>query len=302
MLKTTWTQRSAYRVAYVDVFSGPAFLWAAAVCCLLRALRKPHVIVLRGGGLPQSIACQSGLLGRLAKGSAAVVTQTGYLARCVARYDAKTRLIPNALDIPRYSFRLRESPRPELIWLRSFHQIYNPSLAVEALALLVDAYPEVHLTMIGPDKGDGSLDAARLAAETLGVADRVRFVDAIPKAEVPVWLEKADIFLSTTDFDNTPVTVEEAMACGLCVVSTKVGGVPYLVDDGVIGLLVPPRDGVAMATAVRRILTEPGLAARLSQQGRTKVEEFDWTRVLPQWQELFLSIGAAPQGDGHELR
>ena len=80
------------------------------------------------------------------------------------------------------------------------------------------------------------------------------------------------------------------MASGLCIVSTNVGGIPYLIEDEMEGLLVPPNDPAAMAAAVRRILTEPGLAARLSSNARKKSEQFDWSIILPKWEELLREI------------
>lgn len=290
MLGSVWTQRRAYQVACVDVYSGLAFIWAGMVGLLLLLLRKPYVLVLHGGGLPGFANRLGWPLEFLAKRSAGIVAQTGYLATCVPKHQAMVTLIPNALDIRCYSYRLRERPAAELVWLRSFHQIYNPGLAVEALALLVEEFPSVTLTMIGPDHGDGSLSASRALADALGIADRVHFVGSVTKAAVPSWLEKADIFLNTTDFDNTPVSVEEAMACGLCVVSTNVGGLPYLLDDGDTALLVPPRDANALARAIRLILTDSDVAARLSARGRQKAESLDWADVLPLWESLLCSV------------
>jgi len=83
------------------------------------------------------------------------------------------------------------------------------------------------------------------------------------------------------------VSILEAMACGVCIVSTKVGGIPHLIEDECDGLLVPDSDEVAMATAVRRLMGEEGVAGRLSRNGRLKVEQFDWPAILPQWERLF---------------
>lgn len=298
MLLTVWSRRQEYQVACVDVYSGLAFVWAAAVCTLVFMLRKPYLLVLHGGGLPVFAQRWGWLLDALAKRSRAIVAQTGYLAAAVPRYQEKTWLIPNGLDLGLYRFRLRESPAPQLIWLRSFHQIYNPSMAVETFSLLVSAFPGASLTMIGPDKGDGSLAGAQALAAARGVGDRVRFVPGIPKARVPSWLDRADIFLNTTNYDNMPVSVAEAMACGLCVVSTDVGGLPYLLDDEKTALLVPARDADAMAGAVRRVILDSSLAVRLSTLGRQKAESLDWSRVLPLWQELLLRVGSDDVGRG----
>ncbi len=123
-------------------------------------------------------------------------------------------------------------------------------------------------------------------ATRLGVKDRLRIIKGVPKENVGEVLSEGDIFLNTTNVDNTPVSVMEAMVCGLCIVSTNVGGVPDLVDDGQNGLLVPPADSAAMAAGVLRILDDPTLAARLSGNARLKAELFDWSALLPQWEQL----------------
>jgi glycosyltransferase involved in cell wall biosynthesis len=184
-----------------------------------------------------------------------------------------------------------------LVWLRAFHEIYNPNLAPRVVALLTEEYPEIHLTMIGPDKGDGSLQKTKRSATDLGVAHRISFHGPVPKGEVPLWLNHHDIFLNTTNIDNTPVSVIEAMACGLCVVSTNVGGIPYILDDGCDALLVPADDAEAMASAVKRILIDRSLSAGLTHKARQKAESFDWPKILPQWEQILMqAVGA----DGNE--
>jgi len=190
-----------------------------------------------------------------------------------------------------FAFRLRKRPRPRLLWLRAFHRIYNPTLAPRALASLVSEFPSIALTMAGPDKGDGSLEETREAARVLRVLDRITFSGSVARADVPGCMDAADVFINTTNVDNTPVSVLEAMASGLCVVSTRVGGIPQLLEHEHDALLVPPDDPDSMARAIERILTEPGLAERLSNNARAKAERFDWTATIPKWSELL--VGAA---------
>ncbi len=92
-----------------------------------------------------------------------------------------------------------------------------------------------------------------------------------------------DIFLNTNRIDNMPVSVVEAAAFGLPVVSTNVGGIPYLLEEGKTGLLVPTDDPGAVAAAVSRLLADPGLARRLSTNGRSLAEQSAWPRVREQW-------------------
>jgi glycosyltransferase involved in cell wall biosynthesis len=294
MLLTAWRRRGHYQVAHIEVYSGPAFWWAAAMCFLLSGLGKPYLVTLHGGNLPY-FARKHPRAVRLMLGSALTVTAPSpYLLDQLRPYRTDIKLLPNPLNLRSYVFRHRERPAPNLVWVRAFDSIYNPSLAPRVLALLAPEFPDAHLTMVGPDKGDGSLQVMRLVAKELGVADRITVTGAVPKLSVPDWLARSDIFLNTTNVDNTPVSVLEAMACGLCIVSTNVGGIPYLLQDGCDALLTPPDDAVAMAEAVRRILATPGLAASLSRQARDQAERCDWRMILPQWEELLAAAGTPP--------
>jgi glycosyltransferase involved in cell wall biosynthesis len=210
-------------------------------------------------------------------------------------YRPDIQLIPNGLDVSAYTPRLARPAGPSMVWLRAFHQIYNPELAVEVLARIRRDFPEARLTMVGPDTGDGSLDHTRSAARRLEVEDRVEFTGGVPKRDVPRWLQKGDIFLNTTNVDNTPTSVLEAMASGLCVVSTNVGGLPYLLDSGEDALLVEPDDVDAMAGAVRTILTDAALASKLSRAAGEKARNTDWSVVLPRWEALLASVARRDQ-------
>ncbi len=286
MVGSVVRERERYEVAVVDVFSGPAFLWAEAVVLSLRAVRKPYVLVLHGGALPEFARVWSGRVRRLLDSAAAVTSPSAYLVEKLRRFRSDIRCIPNAIDVSQFPPRSRDKMGFELVWLRAFHEMYNPRLATAVVASLSSDYPGTRLTMIGPDKGDGSLERTRQSARTLGVEGAVRFVEGVEKKDTPTWLAQANVFLNTTNVDNTPVSVIEAQAAGLCVVSTNVGGIPYLLENEKDALLVPCDDAQAMAGAVRRLFEEPGLAARLSRNGRRKVEKFDWSHILPEWEAL----------------
>lgn len=290
MMTTTWLRRSLYDVAQVDIYSGLAFLWAEAVCAILQLARKPYVLTLHGGNLPTFAQRWPGRVRRLLDGAAAVTTPSRYLLEQMQLYRTDLHLLPNPLELAHYPFELRATPQPRLIWLRAFHQIYNPVLAVHVAAQVVCEWPDLQLTMVGPDKSDGSLDDVHTAIQSHNLAAHVTLTGGVPKAEVPAWLRRGDIFLNTTNFDNTPVSVLEAMACGLCVVSTNVGGIPYLLTHEYDALLVPADDPAAMVAAVRRLLREPALAARLSANARATAEQCDWSVVLPQWHALLSAV------------
>jgi glycosyltransferase involved in cell wall biosynthesis len=290
MVATALLRRSEYDVSVVDVYSGRAFMWAEGVCWALRLTGKPYILALRGGSLPAFAERWPARMRRLLGSAAVVTTPSRYLLEQMKHYSDYLHLLPNPLEIDSYEFRPRIQPRPQLTWLRSFHTMYNPTLAVRVLDALLPEFPDVKLTMIGPERGDHSLQEVESVASALGIRNHLELPGGIYKSQVASWLNRADIFLNTTNVDNTPVSVLEAMACGLCIVSTNVGGLTYLLEDEHDALLVPPNDPAAMAAAVRRVLTEPGLAERLSRNARHKAEEFDLSVILPQWERLIETV------------
>ncbi len=292
MIATIWRRRHRYVVAQVDVFSGPAFIWAEAACAALRLLGKPYVLTLHGGALPTFARRWPRRVRRLLGSAAAVTSPSPFLQEEMRAYRGDVKLCPNPLDLGEYPFRLRTRVRPRLVWLRTFHDLYNPTLAVRVLARLKPSVRDVELLMVGPARQPESLARVRRLASQLGVEDRLTIAGAIQKRDVPSWLNRADIFLNTTNVDNTPVSVMEALACGLCVVSTDAGGVRVLLRDGQLGLLVPLDDDRAMAAAVRRLLDDGELAERLSRDGRAAAADLDWSRVLPLWEEILESAAS----------
>ncbi len=286
MIFTILSRRDRYDVVQVDVYSGPAFLWAEMAAHLLKALRKPFVLTLHGGNLPRFAHRHPIRVHRVLATANAVTTPSRYLQAHMQTYRTDLTLLPNPLDLKRYPYRKRSSPTPSLAWLRAFNSAYNAPLAAQVIGRLKSQFPDIHLTMYGPDKSDGSLEYFRSTVDRLNLEDQITLFGPVPKSEVPRRLSQHDIFLNTTNVDNTPVSVMEAMALGMSVVSTNVGGIPYLLEDGHSALLVHPGDPDAMATAVRRVLTEPGLSGRLSKNARAAARAWDWALIVPRWEEL----------------
>ena len=296
MVATAWRSRTKVEVANVDVYSGRAFAGAEAVCWTLRRARVPYLLTLHGGNLPTFAREHPQRVRRMFEQAVVVNTPTGYLREQMAPYRDDLRRVPPPLELSHYPFRERVRPKPRLIWLRSFHELYEPTLAVEVLARLVPKVPEIELTMVGPDKGDGSLQATQALARELGVEEHIRYTGPLPKKEVPDALAQGDIFLNTPKVDNTPTCVLEAWACGLCVISTEVGGVPYLASSDRDALLVPAGDADAMAAAVERVLHEEGTAERLSRLGRKTAETYDRCSVMPRWKDLLQDVASSKKG------
>lgn len=279
--------RVVSKVDYVliDTYSTNAFYYAWAIAQLARLFGKPYIPLLHGGRLPERLA-RSPWLCRMVFGFAFVnAAPSTYLMDVFQKAGFRVTFIPNFINIGQYPFLLRKQLRPRLLWVRSFHRQYHPELAVKVLAKLLETYPQASLCMVGPNK-DGSLEKCKALAETMGIAGQIRFTGLMPKSEWITLSNDSDLFINTTNFDNMPVSVIEAMALGLPVVSTNVGGLPYLIKDREDGLLVDKGNVTEMVDAIRRLLEEPALASRLSSTARAKAENFDAGIVLQKWVAL----------------
>lgn len=301
MIYTAWHYRRSYTVASVEIYSGAAFIWAEAVCFILRCAGKPYVLTLYGGNLPDFARRWPRRVRRLLRSASAVTSPSRYFQEQLKPYCDDIGIMPYGIDLDQYVYRLRANPRPHLVWLRAFHQLYNPSLIPSMLTHLLTDFPDLKIIMVGPDKGDGSLQKMQQKAVELGVADRIETAGAIPKSAVPDVLQQSDIFINTTNADGMPVSVIEAMACGLCVVSTNVGGLPYLLQQDHDALLVPPEEPERMAAAVRSILTESSLAEKLSRNARQTAKQFEWPVVLLVWEKLLTGLAARGQAGNESL-
>jgi glycosyltransferase involved in cell wall biosynthesis len=268
-----WRWRGEVDVLVLLVFSGPAFRLVEAASAAASRTGMPMILWLHGGNLVEFAARHPERVRRVLARGRTVVAPSKFLAEPFG-----ARVIPNVVDLEQYPYRHRETVAPRLLWMRTFHELYRPDLALEVLERLHGAT----LTMAGQDKG--LLGETRRRADERGLEVRFPgFLDAEGKRRE---FAAHDVFLNTNRVDNAPVSVLEAAAFGLPVVSTDVGGIPSLLRDGEEALLVPEGDAEAMAGAVRRLLEEPGLAGRLSAAGREVAERSSWERVRPLWEEL----------------
>lgn len=297
MVSTIWQKRNQYEIAQVDVYSGNAFFWAEAACWTLRQAGKPYVLTLHGGSLPEFSSKWPHRVRRLLNSAAAVTCPSPFMIEKLRNFRNDLVLIPNSIEVSSFPFVHRENPKPNLIWLRAIHDVYNPELAPKVVDSLRKIFPDVHLKMGGPVKDIASFSKLKNTAKDLDVEDRIEICGTISRPNIGSFLNQGDIFLNTTHVDNTPVSLLEAMACGLCVVSTDVGGIPYLLKDGHDALLVPSNDAQAMSEAVVRLLQQQELASKISKNARMTAQKFDWSEILPRWESLFQTLTGHKQNE-----
>ncbi|MGC8667529.1 MAG: glycosyltransferase family 4 protein [Chthonomonadales bacterium] len=292
IVRTLVRRHRNIHLAMLQVYSGPSFVVEDIASRICSWFRIPVVMVLHGGAMPAFMAKYPQWTTRVLSRAEVLVAPSAYLARPMRERGMPVQVIPNLIELQNYPFRVRSCLKPRLLWMRTFHPIYNPAMAIRAFAQVKRRHPDATLVMAGQEKGLGA--AVRKMVHELGLDDAVRFpgfLDGPAKAREG---NAADIFLNTNHIDNMPVSVLEACAMGLPVVATAVGGVPDLLTDGSTGLLVSDDDWAAMAEAVERLLTDEALAERLSRNGRRLAEASAWDHVRPQWEKLIRTFAKVP--------
>ena len=269
----------------IDTFSTVNFYFAFVISQIARILKIKYIPILHGGNLPYRLDNSKRLSNLIFKNSYKNVAPSNYLKFEFEKRGYVTNFIPNILEIENYNFKQRNTLEPFLLWVRAFKELYNPIMAIKVLNIIKKRYPKAKLCMIGPSLDDSYKDTVRLAKD-LNVYDSIEFTGVLAKAE---WLKKSkdyDIFINTTNFDNTPVSVMEAMALGLPVVSTNVGGLPYLIEDNIDGILVYKENPEQMAEAIIRLIENKDFYKQLTTNARQKVEKFSWKDVKLKWLEI----------------
>jgi len=285
MAATLVRVRKNIDIVIIDVYSTDAFWYALLIARLATFFKLKYVNILHGGNLPKRLKESKGMSRFLFQNAWRNVSPSIFLKEVFTKEGFNVEYIPNFIEIDEYEFKERPKPKVNLFWLRAFHKIYNPVLALKILKMLVDRGYDARLCMAGPDK-DGSEAVVIKTAENMNISDRLLITGRLSKED---WMRVAkdyDIFINTSNIDNHPVSVLEAMAIGLPVVSTNVGGLPYLVNDGVDGILNPPDDAAAFTESIIRLVEEPGLALELAKNARKKAESFTWESLEHKWMEV----------------
>ncbi len=181
---------------------------------------------------------------------------------------------------------------PLVLFVGRVQPLKGPDVAVRTLALL-EGDPAPHLIVVGGPsgaQGDEEMGRIRHLVATLGVADRVHFVPAQPHRALPRFYQAADVLVVPSRSESFGLVAAEAQACGLPVVASAVGGLPFVVEDEESGLLVDGHDPQPWAAAVGRILGDTDLARRLGDEGMRRAERFSWEATADRLLQLYAGV------------
>ncbi|WP_046755624.1 glycosyltransferase family 4 protein [Kordia jejudonensis] len=286
MLWTVFRHRKKLQYVLIDTYSTTNFLYAYWVSKLCILLKIKYIPILHGGNLETRLQQSKAKSDLIFNNAYINVSPSLFLKTVFERYGYHTvQHIPNNVELTDYPFKKRKNLKANLLWVRSFAEIYNPTLAIHVAHGLKQQGIETSLCMVGPKK-DASFEKTQELANELEV--NVKFTGKLSKHDWISLSETYDIFINTTNFDNTPISLIEAMALGMPIVSTNVGGIPFLINHAENGLLVSPNNASEMILQIKKLIANPEMAEKLVLQAREKAEMFDWEVVKKQWKDLLV--------------
>ncbi|HET7032276.1 MAG TPA: glycosyltransferase family 4 protein [Casimicrobiaceae bacterium] len=308
-----WSAAGKVDILHVMANSGWSWHLFAAPAIWIGRLRGRRVLVNYRGGEASAFLQKSQRWVRPSlRAASAVAVPSGFLEDVFERFGIGSHVVPNVVDLAQFhpadpKGRLRHgaasdsvgaagaypaaSTQRTVLVARSLEPIYDIASALRAAAFLIDDIPGIRMVIAGSGPEEMALKAL---ARDLGIENAVVFSGRLDRDQMAAQLRQADVVLNSSRVDNMPNSVLEAMASGVPIVSTDVGGVPYIVSHERTALLVPVEDAKAMAAAITRILREPGLGARLADAALTEVQRYAWPRVRDTLGGLYESILAQP--------
>lgn len=282
--------RYPYRLVHVHLSSGSSFWRKCMLLGIVRVFRKPYVLHLHGSEFREfhevCKASQQKVVRQVFDQAAAIVVLSGSWQRWVQSISNNPRItvIPNAVSVPDA---ISSRPARQLLFLGRLGERKGVYTLLDAVARLKAVFPDMHLVCAG----DGEVDAVRRRVEALGLQAQVSVPGWVDSDERAHLLQRSSVFVLPSHNEGLPMAILEAMAAGLAVVSTPVGGIPDAVLDGVTGTLVPPGDLDALVSALKHLLETPELVAQWGDAGRERIRQqfspaASESRMRALWQQV----------------
>ena len=286
-----WRQSGQVQVFHVMSNSGLSWhLFSMPVLLIARLRRVPVVINYRGGEADEFLQKRAWWVRLGLRRAAALVVPSGFLEAVFNRHGIGATIVPNIIDLQHFSpaetaaSTASTATGANILVARNLEAIYDNATALRAFELVARRLPKARLFVAG---SGAELPALRRLAAELGITERVEFTGPLDRDAMAGLMRRCHLMLNPSRVDNMPNSVLEAMACGIPVVSTNVGGVPYIIDDGQTGLLVPAGDPQAMAAAAIQILTEPEFAEAIVRRAAAAISKYGWNQVSGRWREIY---------------
>ena len=281
-----------YDYAFIDVFSGNSFNLASISSRLLKLKGKSVYFVIRGGNFVNYFNQNKIKVIKAFNRAQKLFSPSLMISNFFTSYNYDINYLPNYID--RQKFPIGDESlrnRYSILWVRAFSSIYNPQVAIRIFELVSQKLPQATLSMVGPDLGE--FESTKKLVMELGLASKVNFIGPVANNELYKLYHRHSIYLNTTSFESFGMSTMEAASCGIPIVSSDVGEIPKIWNNGVNAMLFSLDNTQLASDHILKLMENPGFYNSVSQSAQLKVSEFDKSRLIPVWQSIFSNCGKA---------
>lgn len=276
--------RSAGKVQLFHIMANSGWSWHlyAAPAIWIGHIRNTPVIVNYRGGEAETFFQKSFFWVKPSLSrTKAIIVPSGFLEAVFNKRGYATHTVPNIIDLSRFftesvNHSSKPNNAPHIILTRNLERIYDNSTALRAFHQVRKTFQQARLTIAGSGPERQMLEDL---VHELGLDNAVTFAGRVENDAIADLYRSADLMINPSLVDNMPISILEALASGVPVVSTNVGGIPYLVEHGKTALLVPAQDSVAMSEAILQLLTNASLRKNLIEKGYESIQSYTWPNV-----------------------
>jgi len=266
-----------------------AFLFGALPAIVIgRLLRRPIILNYHDGRARQHFRYWGPFLRWAIRRVDCIVVPSRYLQKEFREQGFKAEVVPNVVDTTAFTYHWPAAVPQRLVSTRLLEPLYAVEVTLLAFRRLKLDYPDLVLDIYGDGAAGARLRDLVRRLELRGVT----FHGEIAHSRMPEVLAQGGIMVNSSRVDNMPHFVLEAYAAGLPIVSTAVGGIPYMIDPDRTGLLVPPDDPDRLAAAVHRLLSDPQLALKLGEEGHRETPRYTWSHAQQEWRRVYRNVAA----------
>jgi len=262
-------------------------------------LRRPYVIWGQGTDVYMPQPLLKSLSKFLVNDADAIIALTEDMKSRLQKFAHRNiYVIPNGIDLKKFENLSRDNIQHTLqtkkgeqflIFVGRLRPEKGMQYLIEAMRLIRNKRSSVRLIIVG--EGPEEYGLKRLV-EQLNLEHCVTFMGNVPNEKVPKYMAIADVFILPSLSEGLPIALLEAMAAGLPIIATRVGGIPCVLEDGKNGLLVNPGSSSDLAEKILMLMRSPELMKKMSEANREKSRSYSWENIVSQLEKLLNEVVA----------
>jgi len=257
---------------------------------------KPYVVYGRGSDVYNPWIFKNIVSKLVLRNADAIIALTEDMKKRIQNiHDRSVFVIPNGVDLERFGELPQEIPDKEskltdekvIIFIGTLRPVKGVRYLIEAMRMIAEGYKRTRLLLVGDGEERGYLEKL---VNKMGLEDCVSFIGRVPHERALTYMVTSDVFVLPSLSEGFPMTILEAMACGLPIVATRIGGLPEVIEDGRSGFLVEPENPKEIAERVLLLLEDNELRKRISLNNKERVEKYSWQHIVNRLAEVYSGI------------